>query len=211
VEPDPSKQHDYRPPPYQLTTWLLLGAALLLIVFLISLRTKHQPDTSRSYPSRALIADGEAVLLPPPPMNDEFVPCGDCHGAEEVPNPERRKLEEEHDAMKVAHGELWCLQCHDLHNREKLRLADGSLIAFEDSWQLCTQCHGKKLADWRAGVHGKRTGHWRGPKEYQPCVFCHNPHAPRFAPIAPKPPPVRPEQIVLNGSASEARAHDEAE
>jgi hypothetical protein len=133
----------------------------------------------------------------------------DCHENEEL-NPKKRELEEEHDQLKLAHGELWCLHCHDLENRNMLRLADSGLIEFADSWQLCTQCHGKKLADWRAGVHGKRTGHWRGAKEYQPCVNCHNPHSPPFQPIQPDPPPRRPEQISLDDHTIAATVHDES-
>lgn len=206
---EPPDQGGYRPPPHQLTTWLLLGAVLTLLIGLISLRTQHQPDSTRAYPPRPQIADAEPVLRPQAPTNEEFFPCGDCHEDEEL-NPARRELEEEHDDLKLAHGELWCLHCHDLENRERLRLADGSLVEFANSWQLCTQCHGAKLADWRAGVHGKRTGHWRGPKEYEPCVTCHNPHEPPFRPLEPKPPPQPPEQIALGGDALDARPHDES-
>ena len=85
------------------------------------------------------------------------------------------------------------------NEREKLHLSDGTSSSFEESWRLCTQCHGKKLADWRAGVHGKRTGHWLGAKEYRTCVVCHNPHAPPFEPLEPKPPPLRPDADHFEG------------
>ncbi len=158
---------------------------------------EHQPDTSRDYPSRPQMSDGANVLLPAPEIDDEYLPCTDCH----EPNDTRtnitvRELEEDHDEMEFSHGNLWCLHCHDKENRDSLHLADGSLVAFEDSWQLCTQCHAKKLPDWRAGVHGKRTGHWRGPKEYRTCVVCHDPHDPPFKSIEPKPVPWRPEEII---------------
>jgi hypothetical protein len=74
---------------------------------------------------------------------------------------------------------------------------------------LCTQCHAKKLPDWRAGVHGKRTGHWRGTKEYRTCVVCHEPHAPAFARLVPKPPPPRPEDFSLRPSKSMDRAGED--
>ncbi|GAG05499.1 unnamed protein product, partial [marine sediment metagenome] len=60
----------------------------------------------------------------------------------------------------------------------------------------------------RAGVHGKRTGHWRGPKEYRTCVSCHNPHSPPFEPLAPKPPPTRPEAITVDASVRPEAAHE---
>jgi hypothetical protein len=202
-----SGPEDYRPPGYQLVTWVVLGLALVVVVGLVTVRTDHQPDTSRDYPSRAQVPDVEPVLLPPPPMDDEYFPCGDCH-EDEPPNPVEREFEDEHDVMEFKHGTLWCLDCHDLKNRERLHLADDALVEFENSWQLCTQCHGKKLADWRAGVHGKRTGHWRGPKEYWNCVQCHNPHTPAFKPLEPKPPPLRPENITVTGNVRLEAAHE---
>jgi hypothetical protein len=194
TEPGPE---DYRVPPHQLATWVVLGAAVVLIGGLVGVRLEHQPETTRDYPVRTLasLPHAEPVLLPSPEMNDEYLPCSDCH-EDEPTNRTQRELEEEHeDKATLAHGDLWCLRCHDADNRDYLHLSDGTLVEFENSWQLCTQCHGKKLADWRAGVHGKRTGHWRGPSEYRTCVTCHNPHSPPFEPIEPKPVPVRPEHI----------------
>ena len=203
--PDPEAP---RPPPAQLATWSLIGFALLAVIGLMMVRLEHTPTSSRSYPRRALIADAAARLLPPPPMDDEYFPCGDCH-IDELPNPERREFEDEHETMDFRHGDLWCLHCHDLEDREKLHLADGTLIEMEASWQLCTQCHSKKLADWRAGVHGKRTGHWRGAKDYRTCVSCHNPHRPPFQPLEPEPPPLRPTQITVNGNISAEAVHEQ--
>jgi hypothetical protein len=104
----------------------------------------------------------------------------------------RIALEDEHDELELAHGDLWCLHCHEANDRDQLHLADGVAVGFDESWRLCTQCHGAKLDDWRAGVHGKRVGHWWGPKQYATCVSCHRPHEPRFAPIEARPPPLRP-------------------
>ncbi|MGZ9197202.1 MAG: cytochrome c3 family protein, partial [Candidatus Deferrimicrobiaceae bacterium] len=89
----------------------------------------------------------------------------------------------------------WCLDCHDVANRDKLRLVSGEKIGFDESFRLCGQCHGDKYRDWKVGVHGKRTGMWKGEKQYLLCVHCHNPHDPRYKPIAPMPPPARPETI----------------
>jgi hypothetical protein len=190
---EPEQEPEYKVPSHQLTTWVVLGAAVVLIGGLFGVRLEHQPETTRDYPSRAMIPDGPAELIRHGgEINDEYLPCSDCH-EDEPTNRTRRVLEDDHEDKVLAHGDLWSLQCHDTDQRDFLRLADGSLVDFEDSWKLCTQCHGKKLADWRAGVHGKRTGHWRGPKEYWTCVSCHNPHSPPFEPLAPKPAPERPE------------------
>jgi len=190
------------PPAYQNTTWMVLAVGVVLVVGLMSVRTDFQPNSSRDYPSRAILPDVAAVLLPPPEINDEFFPCSDCH-EDETPDPEIRELEDEHNDKKLAHGDLWCLRCHDLNDRDSLHLADGALVAFEESWKLCTQCHGNKLAEWRAGVHGKRVGHWRGPKEYWNCVACHDPHSPVFKKLEPKPPPHRPTEATAKHAASE--------
>jgi hypothetical protein len=197
----------YEPPPYQFLTWIVLGLAVVLIGSLFGMRAQHQPETTRDYPPREMLADAEPVLLAAPEIDDEYMPCSDCHEGEAT-NATRRALEDDHEDTELAHGNLWCLHCHDTQQSDELRLADGTYVAFEDSWQLCTQCHAKKLADWRAGVHGWRTGHWWGPKEYRTCVVCHDPHAPRFKPLAPEPPPRRPEAIALEGRAGQEFFHE---
>ncbi len=79
-------------------------------------------------------------------------------------------------------------------NRDKLKLADGEIIDFTESYRLCGQCHGNIYRDWKAGIHGKRVGSFKGGKRtYFLCVNCHNPHDPKFKPLKPEPPPIRPE------------------
>ncbi|MBS1153363.1 MAG: Doubled motif (Paired 1), partial [Myxococcaceae bacterium] len=123
--------------------------------------------------------------------------CMDCHGEKDLPpNPLRRQLEDKHTNIKlINHDEehRWCLDCHDLNDRDSLHLAGGELVPFTESYRLCGQCHGPQYRDWKVGIHGKRTGYWNGAKRYLLCVNCHNPHNPRFAPIKPLPPPVRPQ------------------
>lgn len=193
-----------RPPPIQLTIWSVIALAVVAVAGLFTIRLEHQPETTRDYPPRPLIADGEAVLLPAPEIDDEYLPCADCHGDPDRPTgPAPRELEDEHDEMELAHGDLWCLHCHDSENPNQLRLADASLVAFEDSWKLCVQCHGKKLPEWRAGVHGKVTGNWRGDREYVTCVACHAPHSPATKPLKAKPRPRRPDEIALRADDSQ--------
>ncbi|HEB49410.1 MAG TPA: hypothetical protein ENI89_02270 [Desulfobulbus sp.] len=135
--------------------------------------------------------------VPPPPFSEGIFPCSDCHADMET-NPERRQLEEHIEIVKMfdhASDQRWCLDCHNPNDRDKLRLASGKLITFEESYYLCGQCHGTIFRDWKAGVHGKRTGEWNGKKIYRLCVHCHNPHSPRFKPLKPLPPPKRPEEI----------------
>jgi hypothetical protein len=110
------------------------------------------------------------------------------------PNRTRRELTEFHTDIELKHdeGHRWCLDCHDAAERDSLHLASGERVSFDESYRLCGQCHGEKLRDWRAGVHGRRTGSWNGHKQYLLCAHCHNPHAPRFRPLIPMPPPTPP-------------------
>lgn len=136
-------------------------------------------------------------FVPPPPFSDGIFPCSDCHADQEV-NPQRRVLVDMHDDIEIINHneeERWCLDCHNPDDRDVLRLASGRLVSFEESYYLCGQCHGTIFRDWKAGIHGRRTGEWNGTKTYRLCVHCHNPHQPRFKPIAPKPPPVKPKNI----------------
>jgi hypothetical protein len=137
--------------------------------------------------------------VPPPPFEDpDLWPCSQCHGPGELePNPTRRTLTLLHAEIVLRHDEQhrWCLDCHDAENRDKLRLANGTLVDFTESYRLCGQCHGTQYRDWRAGVHGRRTGSWDGAKQYLLCVNCHNSHDPGFKPLAPLPRPRRPEEI----------------
>ena len=135
--------------------------------------------------------------VPPPPFSDGAFPCTDCHVEEDLPvNPRRRRMRFAHQEIVLKHDEenRWCLDCHDAEDRDQLHLAGGEPLPFEESYRLCGQCHGDKLRDWRAGVHGRRTGRFDGEKSYLLCVHCHDAHDPAFRPIAPMPapePPVR--------------------
>ena len=137
---------------------------------------------------------GTAPQMDPPPLTEGIFPCTGCHDASLPPNPKPRKLTLAHDDIVLKHDEKhrWCLDCHDANNRDKLHLSSGELVDFTESYRLCGQCHGDKYRDWRAGVHGRRTGHWDGEKKYLLCVSCHYSHAPRFKPLKPEPPPNPP-------------------
>jgi hypothetical protein len=141
--------------------------------------------------------DEEYPAPPPPVLSSDIFPCSDCH-AELEPNSTRRELEFHTEIKIIGHAEheRWCLDCHDADDRDKLRLLNGTEAEFIKSYRLCGQCHGTIYKDWRAGVHGKRTGKWDGPKQYLLCTACHNPHNPRFKSLVPKPVPVRPEETL---------------
>jgi len=146
------------------------------------------------------------IQVPPPPFSDGIFPCTSCHDGKTMKvNLVRRELKDMHTDIVLQHGpsNRWCLDCHDPLDRDRLHLAGGAKIEFTVSYELCGQCHGEKLRDWRAGVHGKRTGSWNGQKQYLLCVNCHNPHSPHFQPLKPMPPPVPPSAIqARKGAAS---------
>jgi hypothetical protein len=135
----------------------------------------------------------EEIAVAPPPFTEGIFPCNDCHKFQK-PNPLRRTLTWHEDITEIFNHDSqnrWCLDCHDLRQRDSLRLASGQLLDFKESYKLCGQCHGDKLRDWKVGVHGRRTGYWNGKKQYFLCVSCHNPHSPRFKQVKPESPPFR--------------------
>ncbi len=135
--------------------------------------------------------------VPLRPLPKTITPCRACHGPEkDFPvNFKRREDILVHSNIRLNHGgiRLWCLDCHHPENRNYLLpLSDGKVIEFEQSYLLCGKCHGTIYRDWRDGIHGKRTGSWNGQKNYYLCITCHDPHNPRFKPMAPMPPPKKP-------------------
>lgn len=177
-------------------TCIVLATVLLLM-------TRRAGGGQRAEPApdapAAAAAPGEPpqirIEVPPPPFSEGIFPCTDCHNEQDLPtNRARRALVDAHEDIVLKHDEehRWCLDCHDADDRDRLHLAGGQPVSFEQSYQLCGQCHGEKYRDWRAGVHGRRIGQWNGEKQYLLCVHCHSPHQPRFKPIAPRPAPDRP-------------------
>lgn len=171
---------------------------LLAVVVPVSVLGREKEDAQTSAPGKTV---KESVLpeyfVPPPPFSEGIYPCSQCHEGMPV-NPNRRVLEGFHTDIELknhAEDQRWCLDCHNANNRDVLRLVSGKVISFEESYYLCGQCHGTIFRDWKAGVHGKRTGEWNGKRVYRLCVHCHNPHQPRFKPLEPKPPPVKPSHI----------------
>jgi hypothetical protein len=175
----------------------------------VSLAALAAEPQAQAKPGTAVLIQAEA-----PPFSDGIYPCSSCHNKDLPPNPERRDLafHDEQQAV-LSHGpDRWCLDCHDLKNRDLLHLTNGTPVPYAESYRLCGQCHGDKLRDWKVGIHGKRVGRWDGEKVYFLCVNCHNPHSPRFkgvtevvaggkstvAPtlqlLKPEPRPVRPEE-----------------
>jgi hypothetical protein len=195
---------------YNRTVPILVALAAALHLFVVSANAEREKSFDRS--GRLIVTEKSAAeMLPaynvknnvpekvypvprPPFSSDLIFPCSQCHAHFQPPNAKRRVLVEYHSEIVLHHAESqrWCTDCHNLVNRDKLRLVSGELIDFTESYRLCGQCHGDKYRDWKVGVHGKRTGNWNGDKQYLLCVHCHNPHDPKFKPLKPMPPPERP-------------------
>ncbi len=166
-----------------------LAAAGLAAGLLASAEPPAEPPAARV----GAPAAEERLEVPPPPFTEGIFPCSGCHASMPA-NRTRRTLSDMHTDIVLRHDEehRWCLDCHDAQDRDQLHLASGERIPFERSYLLCGQCHGEKLRDWRAGVHGRRTGQWNGHKRYLLCAHCHNPHQPRFQALKPLPAPEPP-------------------
>jgi hypothetical protein len=180
--------------------WRLVGVVLvfwagLLVPWGVGL-AEEESESAVGSSTMAMEGEEELFLVPPPPFTEGMYPCSMCHEEMET-NRRRRKLEEFHDDIVLRHDEKhrWCLDCHDADDRDRLHLASGELVGFEESYRLCGQCHGTIYRDWRAGIHGKRIGQWNGEKRYLLCAHCHDPHQPAFKPIHPFPAPMPPEAI----------------
>ncbi len=132
------------------------------------------------------------VVAPPTFRDKKIFPCTACHTDE--PNLKRRPLVRKHKNHILRHGggHIWCYHCHSPKNIDKLHLSDGTPISYKRSFMLCFQCHGDKARDWVAGVHGRRTGLWKGTKRYLLCTHCHDPHDPKPRKIKPMPMPIAP-------------------
>lgn len=158
---------------------------------------KPEPkDSAQKQESKEEPKADDLLAVAPPPFSKGIFPCSECH-EDMKPNLTPRVLTKNHKNIVLRHDEKnrWCLDCHNANDRDKLHLASGALIDFTESYKLCGQCHGPTLRDWKAGEHGKRTGSWSGKKQYLLCASCHNPHSPRFHPLKPLPPPIRPEDL----------------
>lgn len=135
-------------------------------------------------------------------------PCSRCHGApNREPDPRERAFVEFHTQKVLKHGTQggWCYRCHTKNDIDKLHLQDGTLVTFDQAYEVCGSCHGDKFRDWKAGLHGLTTGFWNGAEVRRSCPNCHDPHSPAFAPMKPERMPARPrtEPATTHATASE--------
>ena len=146
-------------------------------------------------------ADGNAVTAA----------CSSCHAARppERANRTAEDLDEFHQGLKLQHGGVACLSCHNPNDYDSLKLADGAAVAYVDVMTLCAQCHGPEMKDYEHGAHGGMTGYWdlrRGPRMRNNCIDCHDPHAPAFTAMIPT---FKPRDRFLNPAHDAQANHHE--
>lgn len=136
----------------------------------------------------------QALLTSPPQalINGFVRDCNDCHSLMQPPVEAARRLTQ-HTHLVLDHGmNDRCFNCHAREDRNRLALRGSETVGFDQVELLCAQCHGPTYRDWERGVHGKSLGSWivgSAARVRLTCVQCHDPHAPRYAPMQPLPAP----------------------
>ncbi len=148
---------------------------------------RSEPHPRRNPPPSATVS-----IVPRTPAITTYPCMRACH-AHLTPNATPRALRTFHTDKLLAHGPAitWCVFCHQTDNLDRLRLLDGTLVSFDESYRVCAQCHGERYRDWTRGVHGATTGSWRDVGLRRSCPVCHNPHHPRRTLFNALPPPSR--------------------
>lgn len=131
--------------------------------------------------------------------------CTKCHersGAKPVAATRDGKAAHWAVSLKHAPSDVMnCKTCHDSQDMDHLRKLGSGSIRFNNSYQLCAQCHFQQAKDWAGGAHGKRVGGWAPPRVIQNCASCHNPHSPQLEKRWPKTAASMPENSKKKGAA----------
>jgi cbb3-type cytochrome oxidase subunit 3 len=108
------------------------GLAALVFFLVAGVASAAPPqEKGKAAKARAANAPEKQFAVPTPPFTPGIFPCSECH-KEMKPNPKRRELKDEHTNIVLNHaqGQRWCLDCHDISNRDKLHLVSGEKIGF---------------------------------------------------------------------------------
>ena len=87
------------------------------------------------------------------------VACSTCHSIR-APNLENRKpsdLNEFHQNMLMAHGELACYACHNTSDADTLRLADSTAVEYVRRDDIVCAVSRTQARDYKHGAHGGMT------------------------------------------------------
>jgi len=188
-----------------LTTSRIAG---LLVAFGLSACGMEEPShlhTNRPAPAAA----GSVSIEPRKPLLPTY-PCSRCH-ADRQPDPNERRLTEFHTQKTLQHGmqKGWCYRCHTADDIDSLHLPDGTKVSFDEAYELCGACHGDKLRDFKANMHGLTTGEWNGARLRRSCPSCHDPHNPHFPAMTPERAPQRPRTVPAPAPGEHEESHGE--
>lgn len=160
-------------------------------------KTIDRPAAGSPHPVTIRIPDGEVMVdsgRRDAKNQPILVACATCHDtrAAQTDVNDAALLDEFHRGLQYAHGQMSCLNCHNAADYDTLKLANGRAVPFQDSMNLCAQCHGPQFRDYQNGSHGGMTGHWdltRGGRTRNTCIDCHDPHHPAYPLVMPVFPP----------------------
>ena len=152
------------------------------------------PKPAKLYPVTISVPTGPPVAWVPDPKDSGklvAVSCTTCHATREpdTKNVTAADMDEFHEDLNMAHGQLSCLSCHNPSDYDALKKADGSSVTYPNVMQLCAQCHQGRYNDYQHGAHGGMNGYWdlsKGPRTRKSCIVCHDPHAPAIAKMLPQ-------------------------
>ena len=129
------------------------------------------------------ITEGQHTFLIPDRKGQiKSYACTECH-SKPLDKIQSKDLKKAHWDIKLVHANentMNCVTCHNPNNMDQLNSLTGNNIDYNNSYNLCNQCHSKQFEDWKGGAHGKRLGGWAPPRAAMTCVNCHNPHKPQF-------------------------------
>lgn len=125
---------------------------------------------------------GQSFIIPERKNQIKLFACSECHTGplSEMKTDDFKKA---HWNVKLVHANentMNCATCHNGNDMDNLHSLTNKKIDFNNSYNLCSQCHTKQFEDWKGGAHGKNIGGWSEPRAAMTCVNCHNPHKPQI-------------------------------
>ncbi len=125
---------------------------------------------------------GHTFLIPERKSQIKSYACTECH-TDDLNKIKGKDAKKGHWNITLKHANeetMNCLTCHNGDAMDDLKSLTGKKIDFNNSYNLCSQCHTKQFEDWKGGAHGKKIASWAPPRASMTCVNCHNPHSPSF-------------------------------
>ena len=130
------------------------------------------------------ITEGEhTFVIPERKSQIKSFACTECHSKPLDQMQSSSDTKKAHWDIAINHANsntMNCITCHNGENMDQLTSLTGMTIDFNQSHQLCSQCHTRQFEDWKGGAHGKQIGGWAPPRASMTCVNCHDPHEPGF-------------------------------